>query len=100
MARRVHNGDDVVVASRYVRGGGYVNFPWERTAGSWVVNMVLSAQRLKAVTDADRSRFDIAEAALRNLSDQLDELAIPHALLRAIAGRGWHFQAREDHGAG
>src|SRR5208337_3416693 len=26
MARRIYNGDDVVIASRYVRGGGYVNF--------------------------------------------------------------------------
>jgi len=42
MARRVYAGDDVVVASRYIRGGGYLNFPWQRTAGSWVVNMVLS----------------------------------------------------------
>ena len=31
MARRVYAGDDVVVASRYIRGGGYVNFPWQRT---------------------------------------------------------------------
>ena len=42
MARRVYNGEDVVVASRYIRGGGYLNFPWQRTAGSWVVNKVVS----------------------------------------------------------
>jgi dolichol-phosphate mannosyltransferase len=42
MARRVYEGDDVVVASRYVRGGAYVNFPWQRTAGSYVVNLVVS----------------------------------------------------------
>src|SRR5580698_6484063 len=42
MARRVYGGDDVVVASRYIEGGGYVNFPWQRTSGSWGVNMVLS----------------------------------------------------------
>lgn len=42
MARRVYAGDDVVVASRYIHGGGYLNFPWQRTAGSWVVNVVLS----------------------------------------------------------
>jgi len=42
MARRVHAGDDVVVASRYIRGGGYLNFPWQRTAGSYVVNLVVS----------------------------------------------------------
>lgn len=35
MARRVYAGDDVVVASRYIPGGAYVNFPWQRTAGSY-----------------------------------------------------------------
>ncbi len=42
MARRVHNGDDVVIASRYIAGGGYLNFPWQRTWGSYVVNFVVS----------------------------------------------------------
>ncbi len=42
MAQRVHDGDDMVVASRYIQGGGYLNFPWQRTAGSYVVNMVVS----------------------------------------------------------
>jgi len=42
MAQRVYNGDDVVVASRYIRGGGYLNFPWQRTWGSYVVNLVVS----------------------------------------------------------
>lgn len=52
MARRVYNGDDLVVASRYIRGGGYVNFPWERTAGSWVVNLVLSTFfHVRGITD-------------------------------------------------
>lgn len=52
MARRVYNGDDVVVASRYIRGGGYVNFPWQRTAGSWGVNIVLSTFfHVRGITD-------------------------------------------------
>jgi dolichol-phosphate mannosyltransferase len=52
MARRVYNGDDVVVASRYIRGGGYLNFPWQRTAGSWGVNMVLSTFfHVRGITD-------------------------------------------------
>ena len=42
MAQRIYNGDDVVVASRYIRGGGYLNFPWQRTWGSYVVNFVVS----------------------------------------------------------
>ena len=42
MARRVHDGDHVVVASRYIPGGGYRNFPWQRTWGSYVVNFVVS----------------------------------------------------------
>jgi dolichol-phosphate mannosyltransferase len=42
MAGRVYGGDDVVVASRYIRGGGYLNFPWQRTWGSYVVNFVVS----------------------------------------------------------
>jgi dolichol-phosphate mannosyltransferase len=52
MAHRVYGGDDVVVASRYIRGGGYANFPWQRTAGSWVVNVVLSGFfHVKGITD-------------------------------------------------
>ncbi len=52
MAQRVYGGDDVVVASRYVRGGGYLNFPWQRTAGSWVVNVVLSVFfHVRGITD-------------------------------------------------
>ena len=42
MAQRVYAGDDVVVASRYIRGGGYLNFPWQRTWGSYMVNLVVS----------------------------------------------------------
>jgi dolichol-phosphate mannosyltransferase len=52
MARRVYSGDDVVVASRYIRGGGYLNFPWQRTAGSWGVNVVLSTFfHVRGITD-------------------------------------------------
>jgi dolichol-phosphate mannosyltransferase len=52
MARRIYDGDDVVVASRYVRGGGYMNFPWQRTAGSWVVNKVVSVFfHVRGITD-------------------------------------------------
>ena len=42
MAQRVYAGDDVVVASRYIPGGGYLNFPRQRTWGSYVVNFVVS----------------------------------------------------------
>ena len=52
MARRVHNGDDVVVASRYISGGGYLNFPWQRTWGSYVVNLVVSIFfHVRGITD-------------------------------------------------
>lgn len=52
MARRVHNGDDVVVASRYISGGGYLNFPWQRTWGSYVVNFVVSVFfHVRGITD-------------------------------------------------
>jgi len=52
MARRVYEGDDVVIASRYVRGGGYVNFPWQRTWGSYAVNVVLSIFfHVRGITD-------------------------------------------------
>jgi dolichol-phosphate mannosyltransferase len=52
MARRVYDGEDVVVASRYIRGGGYLNFPWQRTAGSWVVNKVVSVFfHVRGITD-------------------------------------------------
>jgi dolichol-phosphate mannosyltransferase len=52
MARRVYQGEDVVVASRYIPGGGYLNFPWQRTAGSWVVNKVVSTFfHVRGITD-------------------------------------------------
>jgi dolichol-phosphate mannosyltransferase len=52
MARRVYGGEDVVVASRYIRGGGYINFPWQRTAGSRVVNQVVSVFfHVRGITD-------------------------------------------------
>jgi dolichol-phosphate mannosyltransferase len=52
MARRIYSGDDVVIASRYIRGGGYRNFPLQRTWGSNVVNAVLSAFfHVRGITD-------------------------------------------------
>ncbi len=52
MARRVYAGDDVVIASRYVQGGGYVNFPWQRTWGSYLVTVVLSIFfHVRGITD-------------------------------------------------
>jgi dolichol-phosphate mannosyltransferase len=52
MARRIYGGDDVVVASRYIRGGGYRNFPWQRTWGSYVVNFVVSLFfHVRGITD-------------------------------------------------
>ena len=52
MARRVYDGDDVVMASRYIRGGGYLNFPWQRTWGSYLVNIVLSVFfHVRGITD-------------------------------------------------
>jgi len=52
MARRVHAGDDVVIASRYVPGGGYLNFPLQRTWGSNLVNRVLSVFfHVRGITD-------------------------------------------------
>ena len=52
MARRVYGGDDVVVASRYIAGGGYLNFPWQRTWGSYVVNFVVSIFfHVRGITD-------------------------------------------------
>jgi len=52
MARRIYNGDDVVIASRYVRGGGYVNFPLQRVWGSNLVNTVLAVFfRIRGITD-------------------------------------------------
>ena len=74
MARRVYNGDDVVVASRYVRGGGYFNFPWQRTAGSWVVNLVLSTFfHVRGITDYTifyrAYRADAVQRALARYGD-------------------------------
>src|ERR1035438_9911326 len=52
MARRIYGGDDVVIASRYIRGGGYRNFPLQRTWGSNLVNLVLSVFfHVRGITD-------------------------------------------------
>jgi dolichol-phosphate mannosyltransferase len=52
MATRIYGGDDVVVASRYIRGGGYLNFPWQRTWGSYAVNFVVSIFfHVRGITD-------------------------------------------------
>jgi len=52
MARRIYGGDDLVIASRYVRGGQHVNFPMQRVWGSSLVNIVLSVFfRIRGITD-------------------------------------------------
>jgi len=71
MARRVYAGDDVVVASRYIPGGAYVNFPWQRTAGSYLVNVVLSIFfHVKGITDYTifyrAYRADVVQQALQH----------------------------------
>jgi len=71
MARRVYNGDDVVVASRYIRGGAYLNFPWQRTWGSYLVNLVLWVFfHVRGITDYTifyrAYRADVVQRALRD----------------------------------
>jgi len=41
MLNSIKSGKDIVVASRYLKGGGYKNFPLHRTLGSNVVNLIL-----------------------------------------------------------
>lgn len=71
MARRIHSGDDVVIASRYIAGGGYVNFPWQRTFGSYVVNSVLSVFfHIRGISDYTifyrAFRADVVQHALQH----------------------------------
>lgn len=71
MAHRVYSGDDVVIASRYINGGGYVNFPWQRTWGSYVVNVVLSVFfHVRGITDYTifyrAFRADVVQRALQH----------------------------------
>lgn len=40
LASQVENGSDVVCASRYVKGGGYYNFPLNRLIISWCANTI------------------------------------------------------------
>ena len=70
MARRVYGGDDVVIASRYVKGGGYLNFPWQRTCGSYLINLVVSVfLHIRGITDYTifyrAYRADVVERALQ-----------------------------------
>ena len=74
MARRVYQGDHVVVASRYIPGGGYLNFPWQRTAGSYLVNVVLSVFfHVRGITDYTifyrAFRADSVQRALQHYGD-------------------------------
>ena len=41
LASKVHKGHEVVCASRYHKGGGYVHFPWTRRLFSVVANWTL-----------------------------------------------------------
>ena len=74
MARRVHAGDDIVVASRYIRGGGYLNFPWQRTWGSYAVNAVLAVYfHVHGITDYTifyrAYRAQVVQQALKSNGD-------------------------------
>ncbi len=52
MIEMISNGSDIVVASRYIEGGKYKNFPFIRTLGSGVVNTILKVFfRTKGITD-------------------------------------------------
>lgn len=71
MARRVHQGHDVVVASRYIPGGGYLNFPFQRTWGSYMVNLVVRVFfHTRGITDYTifyrGYRADVVQRALQH----------------------------------
>lgn len=52
MSALIQQGADLVIASRFVSGGGYLNFPWHRTWASCLVNYTLRLLlRLPGVTD-------------------------------------------------
>lgn len=38
----IKKGADIVIGSRNILPGGYINFPWQRTAGSMIVNWFLT----------------------------------------------------------
>jgi dolichol-phosphate mannosyltransferase len=74
MARRIYSGDDVVIASRYIGGGGYLNFPWQRTLGSYVINFVVSGFfHVRGITDYTifyrAYRAEPVQQALRHFGD-------------------------------
>jgi dolichol-phosphate mannosyltransferase len=74
MARAVYDGDDVVVGSRYVPGGGYLNFPWQRTWGSYVVNLVVRTFfHTRGITDYTifyrAYRAEVVQRALEHFGD-------------------------------
>ena len=52
MIKKIKDRTDLVIASRYIKSGGYKNFPFKRFIGSWLVNLVLKSRfRIKGVTD-------------------------------------------------
>ncbi len=52
MIERMGAGADLVVASRYIKGGAYKNFPLRRTLGSNILNITLKLFfRIKGLTD-------------------------------------------------
>jgi dolichol-phosphate mannosyltransferase len=52
MRSLIGEGADLVIASRYIPGGGYVHFPLQRVLGSRFINSILKSMvRMEGVTD-------------------------------------------------
>jgi len=52
MVEKIKSGCQLVVASRYIKGGCYKNFPRQRTLGSKIINFILKAFfRIRGLTD-------------------------------------------------
>jgi len=52
MINKISSGADIVVASRYIKGGAYKNFPFYRTLASQIINLVIKIFfHLPGITD-------------------------------------------------
>lgn len=76
MVKRLEGGDDIVIASRYIKGGAYKNFPLKRymisLLGNMVLRFALGNKKIKDYTIFYRGyKVSLIKEALAKYKDKL-----------------------------
>jgi dolichol-phosphate mannosyltransferase len=88
LVRAVAGGDtDLAVASRYIRGGGVQNWPWQRRFASWVANLL--ARPLVPMRDATSGFFALRRGVIEGAA--LDPIGFKIGLEVMARGHYQHF---------